>query len=128
MDPGPFSVGVHILWHIGYGPRVQILWLGSIFYREYPMGSIFYDTGFPLCMLMASLIFLLSQFSSLSRIFTSLIEHWWPVLKVCGTLYVTGLENSCQLFRQLTNVGETYGMLSSVGFSGVDICYVSPWC
>ena len=40
--------------------------------------------------------------------------------------YVIGFENPCQLFRQVTNVGETYGMLSSVGFSGVYILYFSP--
>ena len=45
------------------------------------------------------------------------VVHW----------YVIGLENPCQLFRQLTNVGKTYGMMSSVGFSGVDILFVSPW-
>ena len=36
--------------------------------------------------------------------------------------YVVGLENPCQLFKHLTNVGHTYhvtyDMLSSVGFSG----------
>ena len=41
--------------------------------------------------------------------------------------YVIRLENPCQLFRQLTNVGQTCGMLSSVGFSGVDILFIPPW-
>ena len=35
-------------------------------------------------MSMASLIFLLCQFSSRSRIFTSLIEDWWPVFNLCS--------------------------------------------
>ena len=33
-------------------------------------------------MSMASLIFLLFQFSSSSRIFTSFIEHWWPLFNL----------------------------------------------
>ena len=45
------------------------------------------------------------------------VVHW----------YVIGFENPYQLFRQLTNVGETYAMLSSVCFSGVYILFVSPW-
>ena len=48
--------------------------------------SLFKDS-FTLCMFMASLIFLLCQFSSLSRIFTSLIEHWWPVFNLCMLSY-----------------------------------------
>ena len=39
--------------------------------------------------------------------------------------YVLGLENPCQLFRQPTNVGQTYGMLSSGGFSGIDVLLIS---
>ena len=31
------------------------------------------------------------------------------------------------MFRQLTNVGQTYGMLSSIDFSGVDLRCNSPW-
>ena len=61
-----------------------------------------FKAGFTLCMLMASL---------------TLHCHW----------YITGLEYPCQLFRQLSNVWDTYGMLSSVGFSGVDNLFVSPW-
>ena len=41
--------------------------------------------------------------------------------------YVLELESLCQLFRQLTNVGQTYGMLSSGGFSGVDVLLISFW-
>ena len=45
------------------------------------------------------------------------VVHW----------YVIGFENPSQLIRQLTNVGDTHGMLSSVDFSGVYILFVSPW-
>ena len=41
--------------------------------------------------------------------------------------HVIGLESSCQLFWQHTNVGQTYGMLSSVSFSDVDLLFMSPW-
>ena len=43
-----------------------------------------FKDGFHLCMLIASLIFRLCQFSSRSRIFTSHIEHWWPVFNLCS--------------------------------------------
>ena len=49
---------------------------------SWPM-SLF-NAGCPLCMLMASLIFLLCQFSSRSTMFTSLIAHWWPVFNLCS--------------------------------------------
>ena len=45
------------------------------------------------------------------------VVHW----------YVVGLEHPCLLFRQLTNVRQTYDMLSSVGFSGVDVLLISYW-
>ena len=53
----------------------------------WPVGVLvqwLFKDGFPLCMLMASLIFLLYQFSSRSRIYTSLIEHRWPVFNLCS--------------------------------------------
>ena len=45
------------------------------------------------------------------------VVHW----------YIIGFENHCQLFRQGTNVGETYGILYYVGFYCVYILFVSPW-
>ena len=40
--------------------------------------------------------------------------------------YVLRFENPSKLFPQLTSVGETYGMLSCVGFSAVDIFFIPP--
>ena len=62
------------------------------------------------------------SFGCTSRDLRVLMGLWYT-----GTVYVIGLENPCQLFQQLTNVGETYGIFSSAGFSGVDVLLISLW-
>ena len=52
-----------------------------------------------------------------SQDFDRFVVHW----------YIVKLENPCQLFRQLTNVRQTHSMLSSVGFSHVDVLFISLW-
>ena len=80
----------------------------------FPLYSVGPGIGFhipphtlPLCLS----VFLVHQHSSVDRF----VVHW----------YVVGLENRCQLFRKLTNTGQTYGVLPSVGVSGVDVFLIS---
>ena len=87
--------------------------------------SLFRD-GFP-CVLMASLMFLLCQFSSPSRIFTSLVEHWWPVFNLSSLTADRGWRHdSCSLIHVPSDLAVS--AMYSVGRSpGIEVMlYIRP--
>ena len=83
-----------------------------------------YNNGFPLCIVDGSMIYLQCQFSSRSRTFTSLIEHWWPVFNLCSLTANWGWRHDvCSLIRVPSGLAVP---LSSVGCNPAIGCHIPP--